>query len=102
MASRAIALCSSNYVIFFEFVRICKICNSGASVSPADISSLPIKWGVFLYKVGSFSFSKMSQIFCHSCGSCSYALKYFCDVELMALYAFLAGNDVMSFNVTPI
>ena len=36
--------------------------------------------------------------FCHSCGSCSYALKYFCNVELMALYAFLAGNDVTSFN----
>ena len=36
----------------------------------------------------------MITYFCHSCGSCSYALKYFCNVELMALYAFLAGNDV--------
>ena len=44
----------------------------------------------------------MVTYFCHSCGSCSYALKYFCNVELMALYAFLAGNDVTSFNVTPI
>ena len=31
-----------------------------------------------------------------------YALKYFYNVELMALYAYLAGNDVTSFNVTPI
>ena len=31
---------------------------------------------------------------------CSYALNYFCNVELMALYAFLAENDVTSFNVT--
>ena len=37
-----------------------------------------------------------------SCASCLYALKYFCNVELMALYAILAGNDVTSFNVTPI
>ena len=44
----------------------------------------------------------MITYFCHSCGSCSYAFKYFCNVELMALYAFLAGNDVTSFNVTPI
>ena len=33
---------------------------------------------------------------------CSYAIKYFCNVELMTLYAFLAGNDVMSFYFTPI
>ena len=44
----------------------------------------------------------MIAYFCHTCGSCSYALKYFCNVELMALYAFLAGNDVTSLNVTPI
>ena len=30
----------------------------------------------------------MITYFCHSCGSCSYARKYFCNVELMALYAF--------------
>ena len=36
----------------------------------------------------------MITYFRHLCGSCSYALKYFCNVELMALYAFLAGNDV--------
>ena len=55
----------------------------------------------------------MITYFCHSCGSCSYALKYFCNVELMALNAFwwemtsrhltlrqseciLAGSDAMS------
>ena len=44
----------------------------------------------------------MITYFCHSCGSCSYALKYFRNVELMALYAFLAGNDITSFNVMPV
>ena len=44
----------------------------------------------------------MITYFFHSCASCSYALKYFCNVELMALYAILAGNDVTSFNITPI
>ena len=38
----------------------------------------------------------------YSCASCSYALKYFCIVELMTLYAILAENDATSFNVTPI
>ena len=41
-------------------------------------------------------------IFFYSCASCSYAIKYFCNVELMALYVILAGNDVSSFNFTPI
>ena len=36
----------------------------------------------------------MITYFFHSCASCSYALKYFCNGELMALYAILAGNDV--------
>ena len=40
--------------------------------------------------------------FFHSCASCSYDLKYFCNVELMALYAILAGNDITPFNATPI
>ena len=42
------------------------------------------------------------NIFFYSCASCSYAIKFFCNVELMALYAILAGNDVTPFNVTPI
>ena len=31
-----------------------------------------------------------------------YALQYFCNVELLAFYAILVGNDITSFNVTPI
>ena len=37
--------------------------------------------------------TNIKQIF-YSCASCPYILKYFCNVELMALYAILAGNDV--------
>ena len=32
------------------------------------------------------------HIFFYSCASCSYALKYFCNVEKLAIYMLLSGR----------
>ena len=69
------------------------------SIVSDDVASLPAKFdnNSMITVLLSTPFSLRNIIFTyffHSCASCSYALKYFCNVELVALNAILAGNDV--------
>ena len=39
-----------------------------------------------------FTFMYSCSHFFYSCASCSYALKYFCNVEKLAIYMLLSGR----------
>ena len=46
---------------------------------------------LFIY-LSIYSHSCICSHFFYSCASCSYALKYFCNVEKLAIYMLLSGR----------